>query len=351
MPGFTLPYWLWPGDDRPLEEIEDEVREELALHLTLLTERLRSEGLDPATAERVAAERFGDVETITRDCRKIQQGDRPMLKRLQAVLTVLLVLGVGAVGWQQWRTSRLMNQIDDRLEELIATAPFSPSMGPVTDNSGPPRSGWRPSMVSRGKFRQTPLVIRVVDESGRPVPEANLLFDMGSTKPGEEVLSSGGTTNKQGVHQSPLTGHSSFVVFGATAGAPGFVPMHKRRDTQRPEEIVITLPKPNPTRLAFKHPDGSPIPRVRITPTKRIGTDGAVVPFTAIEPTPSEKADDDGKVTIAWFARGDEAYIEAKLPLDGSIYTASFEVLGDEATEIEVTLEREPSGMSGGGMF
>jgi hypothetical protein len=90
---------------------------------------------------------------------------------------------------------------------------------------------------------------------------------------------------------------------------------------------------------------------VRITPTKRIGTDGAVVPFTAIEPTPSEKADDDGKVTIAWFARGDEAYIEAKLPLDGSIYTASFEVLGDEATEIEVTLEREPSGMSGGGMF
>ncbi len=99
----ALPYWLFPGDDRPTEEIDDEIAEELQLHLDLLAEEQERRGMPPEEAKRKAAERFGDFNDLLRRCRREKQGDIPMLRRIQAVLIGLLCLAVTLVAWNQWR--------------------------------------------------------------------------------------------------------------------------------------------------------------------------------------------------------------------------------------------------------
>ena len=103
MPSFPLPYWLRPGDDRPDEEIEDEVREELAYHLDALADEQTRRGIAADEAERQAAARFGDFNKYARQCRQVKQGDAPMLKRFQTVARVVLTVVVGLMGWQQWK--------------------------------------------------------------------------------------------------------------------------------------------------------------------------------------------------------------------------------------------------------
>ncbi len=97
----ALPYWLFPGDDRPTDQIDDEIAEELQLHLDLLAEDQERRGHSPEEAKQKAAERFGDFNQLLRRCRREKQGDVPMLKRVQAMLIGLLLLGVVAIGWNQ----------------------------------------------------------------------------------------------------------------------------------------------------------------------------------------------------------------------------------------------------------
>lgn len=107
----SIPYWLFPGDDRPTEEIDDEIAEELRLHLELMAEENERRGMAPDEAKRNAAEHFGDFHQLLRRCRREKQGDAVMLRRVQAVLTVLLMIGLAttALGWKstEWELSRV----------------------------------------------------------------------------------------------------------------------------------------------------------------------------------------------------------------------------------------------------
>ncbi|TWT95947.1 hypothetical protein Pla108_30240 [Botrimarina colliarenosi] len=96
----ALPYWLFPGDDRPTEEIDDEIAEELQLHLDLMAEEQERRGLAPEEAKQKAAERFGDFNQLLRRCRREKQGDVPMLLRVQTGLLVVLIALVAAAGWR-----------------------------------------------------------------------------------------------------------------------------------------------------------------------------------------------------------------------------------------------------------
>jgi hypothetical protein len=59
--------------------IEQEVDEEIALHLELRTRELMARGLDPETARRQARERMGDVGSVKRELRELgRKRDRDM---------------------------------------------------------------------------------------------------------------------------------------------------------------------------------------------------------------------------------------------------------------------------------
>jgi hypothetical protein len=119
-------------DPRPLGEIDDEIREELEFHLEMRTlEGIRA-GLPPEQARHEAHERFGDVARIHQTCRRILVGDRIMLQRFQAVLTVLLLVAVVFLGvrfylWQQ-ASDATMAKMSQSLEQIAARSDTSPSL-------------------------------------------------------------------------------------------------------------------------------------------------------------------------------------------------------------------------------
>lgn len=86
-------------DRRPVHQIEDEIREELAFHIEQSTEVLIASGLPPPQARERALEDFGDVERIRGACRRVQLGDRIMLLRIQWIVIAVLGLAVVALGF------------------------------------------------------------------------------------------------------------------------------------------------------------------------------------------------------------------------------------------------------------
>lgn len=116
-----VPYWLWPGDGRPRRQVEDEIAEELRLHVDLLAEENVRRGMTPDDARREAEQRFGDVAAIERRCRHIKRGEIIMLQRVQAVLTTLLLIAVTFVAVRQWNSAGTTVQFMDQTTAMLHT--------------------------------------------------------------------------------------------------------------------------------------------------------------------------------------------------------------------------------------
>lgn len=68
--------WLWK------KSVEDEVSEELELHLEMRTREYIARGMAPAAAREAALRRFGDLETVGKTCREIgRKRDQDMRRR------------------------------------------------------------------------------------------------------------------------------------------------------------------------------------------------------------------------------------------------------------------------------
>lgn len=148
MPSYSLPYWLRPGDDRPDNEIEDEVREELQLHVDLLTEEHRRRGEPVDEARRTAAEAFGDFESTVRRCRQEKQGYLPMLKRLQAALIALLVLATAFIGWQQSQMHAMVSINQKEISETLELLRSELERFPIAVQESPSIGAANPDAVS-----------------------------------------------------------------------------------------------------------------------------------------------------------------------------------------------------------
>jgi hypothetical protein len=90
----------WPlrGDRRSEPQIEDDLEDEFAFHLEQRARALIEEGNDPAASRGLARARFGDVERIKRQCKRIAMEERIMLQRVNVVMmgvVMLMVIGVG----------------------------------------------------------------------------------------------------------------------------------------------------------------------------------------------------------------------------------------------------------------
>ena len=79
---------------KPSTLTDAEIREELNSHVAMREDDNVASGMDPKTARADAFERFGDFEKSFSACRRIAQGYRPILLRLQfaALLTMAAVV-------------------------------------------------------------------------------------------------------------------------------------------------------------------------------------------------------------------------------------------------------------------
>jgi predicted permease len=68
--------WLWK------KNVDDEVRDELELHLEMRTREYIERGVDPDAARQAALRRFGDLDKVRKTCRDIgRKRDKDMLRR------------------------------------------------------------------------------------------------------------------------------------------------------------------------------------------------------------------------------------------------------------------------------
>ncbi len=131
-------------DARPVAEIRADIDAELAYHVEESARELAGSGLSTDEARAEALRRFGDLGQIRRECARTQMGERIVLQRIQVVLTVMLLVAVGALLWsnreaqaqaraaldaEKQATAALMARLEAR---LAAAAVPGPAVYPFT---------------------------------------------------------------------------------------------------------------------------------------------------------------------------------------------------------------------------
>jgi hypothetical protein len=78
-------------------EAERDLQDELAFHVDHLTRELVEAGESEARAKALAMERFGDIDGVARQCRRIALEEHIMLKKLHLAFTIVLLVAVAAM--------------------------------------------------------------------------------------------------------------------------------------------------------------------------------------------------------------------------------------------------------------
>ncbi|MFO0873884.1 MAG: permease prefix domain 1-containing protein [Phycisphaerales bacterium] len=117
-------------------EIDADIADEIASHLAMRERSFVDAGLDGESARRLARHRFGDIDRITTRCRRIAMEEQVMVQRLNAVLTVLLLVAVALLGIQFMRSQQATRDslatIDARLVAMQGAGVIEPTPGSPT---------------------------------------------------------------------------------------------------------------------------------------------------------------------------------------------------------------------------
>lgn len=97
---------LPPVDPRTPQQVDRDIDDEFAFHLSMLADAERAAGRDDESARRIALKRFGDVSKWRKRCRSIALKERLMLQRINVASTIILMLVVIGVGIQVYTTQR-----------------------------------------------------------------------------------------------------------------------------------------------------------------------------------------------------------------------------------------------------
>lgn len=347
-----LPSWLQPGDGRPPAQIEDEVREELQLHLDLMTEELRQSGLDDEAARAQAQERFGDVDLLVRQCRTIQQGDIPMLQRVQTVLFVCLLAGLIALGWRvaamDSALTSMSSLLADAQAQLEDLEKIKAELNAATDNTDPSLSELTPNA-----FQEMPVRLQgaTTDRSSAKLPKVFCHTTVKTWGPG-------------GYSQHPLQIRSddlgeipanTYAYRGnayavhSTAIKPGYAfvsQYHEKRDASEPcPALSFELPKSTVVRVTLKDARGEPFSWAKVVPGSRetpngethlVYHQGVLNAFGFVA-----ESDEQGFAELNWFEEGDRAMIRV-LPDGGAWTEAEFDVKAtDKPIELTFSVNAE----------
>jgi len=137
----AFPLFIQPPDSRPIREIEQEIVDELQFHIEMRTLDNVKAGMPPAAARQDAVRRFGDFERIHKACRNTLLGERIMLQRVQAVLTVVLLGAVIFLGVVVYRGQRANEEATTQMMQVLNTVAQKTASSPQVDVvDAPPRS-------------------------------------------------------------------------------------------------------------------------------------------------------------------------------------------------------------------
>jgi hypothetical protein len=94
-------------DPRSDGEVAGDIDAELAFHIEQRERELVASGLAPEAAHVQALARFGNIDKVRAECRRVQLGGRIMLQRVTLVLLVLLVAVVAWLGVLNFTSRRV----------------------------------------------------------------------------------------------------------------------------------------------------------------------------------------------------------------------------------------------------
>jgi hypothetical protein len=157
-----LSVFLRAPDPRPARQIEEEILDELDFHLQMRTEDNISAGMSPSDAQADALRRFGDFERIRRACRRTLLGERIMLQRIQALLTVILLAAVVYMGVQFYLWQKNQNASMTRMMQTLE------------DIAQSSKSGEQAALLAAIAEVKPPVVISTVPEAGASDVDPNL---------------------------------------------------------------------------------------------------------------------------------------------------------------------------------
>lgn len=118
----SLRTYLSRIDQRPVQEIDRDIDDELAAHLSAIETDLIESGLSPAAAQKEALSRFGNPQTHKRRCRDVALMERRMKTYAQMIVTVVCGLLLGVVTTMVWVNQQSANaalaSMNARMDEL-----------------------------------------------------------------------------------------------------------------------------------------------------------------------------------------------------------------------------------------
>jgi len=263
----------------------DEIRQEIEFHLTERTMDLVADGMPPDEARETAVQRFGDVERVSRECRRQATSRLAWLHRIHLIVTGLLSISVLVL-------------FGNLLLTKTNPAPMPPSIHTLLDDD------WSGSCQGQ-----------VLDDQGMPLANAKVILNV-KTWPDESFFlrSYATTTDDDGnfvlrnVH--PMNAHYEINI-------AAFAEMHAMRSIYVSkdvggyfEPIQLQLPPASGCSLRFLGQAASPISRLSIRPLGRVDADANEhfiyfdsARFITLEPDPN------GYVALPWFTRGDEVEV------------------------------------------
>jgi hypothetical protein len=105
----------------PSTNLDSDITDELTDHLALASRDLQLAGHTGDEVQKLAHQKFGDIAALRRRLWWIQKGDEVMLRTAFAIVLVVLVLAVAALGIGGWQISQTMSELGDALATMNET--------------------------------------------------------------------------------------------------------------------------------------------------------------------------------------------------------------------------------------
>ena len=277
--------WFAP----PASESEESIDEELMFHLRSLIDENLDKGMPADTAWREAQLRFGSLRRYADKCSRAVQRSRATLQKVSAVGLLVLILFVGwvAIEVRALRQTQLLVYTNVQQQD-----------------------------------ERTDLEGVVVDRSGKPLPDANVLVVL-KTWPGgrywqeDFAASSDGEGRFRLAKLLPTSGQREVLVAAVKDGHALTSTYHAKRagEPLAIEPIVLKLDDAADVTIIVRDRGGKPVAHAGVVPTFRRTSGGEehLVYLQAAEPIRID-SDDSGRVPLGCFQRGDEAEVWIQVP-------------------------------------
>ncbi len=301
----------------PFAPYEGNIDEELLFHFRSLVDENLAKGLPADAAWHEAQQRFGSLGRYADECRKIVMGGFPMLHKVSIAGFVVLTLVVA------WLFSEVRS-----LRQAAAAAPAE-----------------KPAAAKAGKSQKADLAGAVVDSAGKPVSDAHVLVIL-KTWPGGRYQQEdfAGKTDEDGPFRFaglvPAKGqravHLAVVKDGYALTTT--YDLKKQGEAMQTDGLKFTLDAATKMTITVRDAAGRPAAKAGVLPSGRRTADGKdhVVYFQAAKPI-EMVADDDGRIQLAVFKRGEQAKIYVRLA--GQEWEEHAVTIPDQGDVVEITAD------------